>query len=153
MEDSPTRTYPSASLLRRTAAIIYDTFLVVAISMAYAAVILATQVLLLGVETKDYTPTSSGPLFQLGWFLSVAGFYYYFWRKSGQTAGMRAWRLKMVDRKGHLASSRQCAYRVLLAPPALLVFGLGYLARKKRSHRMVFRAPGSVMTKKRMKEA
>lgn len=122
-----TAPYPTAALPRRLASIVYDAFLVIAISMLYGALVLAVQVLVFGPGEKDYQPTVEGPLFQLGWYLSIAVFYYYFWRKSGQTAGMRAWRLKLVNEGGDRASPTQCAIRILLAPFSLLLFGLGYL--------------------------
>lgn len=124
---SDTANHPTAPLPRRLASIVYDAFLVVAISMLYGALVLAVQVLVFGPGEKDYQPTVKGPLFQLGWYLSIAVFYYYFWRKSGQTAGMRAWRLKLVNENGDRPSRAQCAIRILLAPFSLLLFGLGYL--------------------------
>ncbi len=125
--DDPTTSLPTASLLRRFASIVYDAFLVVAISMLYGAMVLAIQVALFGPGDKDFQPTVEGPLFQLGWYLSIAGFYYYFWRKSGQTVGMRAWRMKLVNKEGKVPSPLQCAIRILLAPLSLFLLGLGYL--------------------------
>lgn len=95
--------------------------------MLYGAFILAIQVSLFGPGEKDYLPTVNGPLFQLGWYLSIAIFYYFFWRKSGQTVGMRAWRLKVVNENGGIPSPMQCIIRIALAPFSLLLFGLGYL--------------------------
>lgn len=122
-----TTPHPAAPLLRRLASIVYDAFLVIAISMLYGALVLVVQVLVFGPGEKDYQPTVKGPLFQVGWYLSIAVFYYYFWRKSGQTVGMRAWRLKVTNESGERPSPAQCALRILLAPFSLLLFGLGYL--------------------------
>ena len=118
---------PSASVLRRCAAIVYDAFILAAISMAYGALVLMLQVVFFDIGPGDYQPTVGGPLFQLGWLLSLAAFYFYFWRRSGQTIGMQAWRLKLVNRTGAIATSEQCLLRVLISPVTLLLFGLGYI--------------------------
>lgn len=127
MPDTDTAPRPAASLPRRLASIVYDAFLVIAISMLYGASVLVVQILMFGSGEKNFQPTVQGPLFQLGWYMSIAAFYYYFWRKSGQTVGMRAWRLKLINENGDRPSPAQCAIRILLAPFSLLLFGLGYL--------------------------
>ena len=58
---------------------------------------------------------------------SSFGFYAYFWIRSGQTLGMIAWRLKMVRLDNQLVSLRDALHRYILAWPAFLLLGIGYL--------------------------
>lgn len=54
-------------------------------------------------------------------------FYYFCWRKSGQTLGMKAWGIKLISLDGKPVSLLQSAIRVLTAVPSFFIFGLGYL--------------------------
>ena len=95
---------PIARPLRRIAALVYDIFLLAAISIAYATTFFviqiftdgnaATQILTQGQETTrlEY----EGPLryfFLFGWWLCLALFYNWCWRRSGQTLGMKTWHI------------------------------------------------------------
>lgn len=68
-----------------------------------------------------------------GWVLQCVlfsqwlGFYLYFWSRQGQTLGMMAWRIKLVDMQGLKPSWEQLFKRAGLAPISLLCLGLGYL--------------------------
>lgn len=116
----------SAEIWRRVAALIYDTFILVALSLAYGAIMLAFYSLFYTAPTEDYNPVLNSPAFSIGWYFTLSYFYYYFWRKDGQTLGMRAWRLRLLDWQGNIASSRSCIIRVLIAPVLnqLLFIGL-----------------------------
>jgi len=63
----------------------------------------------------------------LGWWACLVGYYYICWRKQGQTLGMKAWRLRLQQADGYLASPQQCILRSLLAPLSLAFLGIGYL--------------------------
>jgi uncharacterized RDD family membrane protein YckC len=56
----------------------------------------------------------------------VAAFYFYFWRRNGQTLGMQAWRLRLDSKDGGRASLRQCLIRMPVGFLSLLCGGLGY---------------------------
>lgn len=120
---------PSAGLGRRLAAMLYDGFLVVAIWFLLGFVL---QIIFgsTGNEMVDgevqTDPLRSSLLFML-MLLSAWGFYAWFWTRSGQTLGMIAWRIRTESSSGGLLSGRQSVVRWLLAWPALLLFGLGYL--------------------------
>ena len=58
---------------------------------------------------------------------SCSGFYLWFWTHSGQTLGMLAWRIKLVNNTGHLITVQQGIVRLLAAWPAFFLLGLGYL--------------------------
>lgn len=81
-----------APLWRRVAAMIYDSLLLMAISIGYGGTWIAIETLVLNHET----PKTDNVFFTLGWAIVLLSFFCYFWRKAGQTLGMRAWRLKIV---------------------------------------------------------
>ena len=120
---------PTAGLLRRLAALLYDTFLVLAIwiTLGFAAQLIAgagtNQVIDGRVETD--------PLFGLLLFAlmcaSAAAFYVWFWTRGGQTLGMVAWRIRAQSRNGGPMTVRQALLRFLCAWPAFFFFGLGYI--------------------------
>lgn len=127
MTDTPAQALPSASLLKRLLAFSYDLFILLALSMGYSG--LATLLMVsLGIkDSGDYQPMHESYWFSLGWLFSIIGFYWFFWKRVGQTIGMRTWRLKVVDQKQNIISHRQCLIRILLGPISLGLFGLGYL--------------------------
>jgi uncharacterized RDD family membrane protein YckC len=99
-----------------------------------AAITLAT-VLLVSVATVTVSDTEVGdPVVvydQLWYRLTLLGvnlfFFIFFWRKAGQTIGMRAWRLKLIDATtGEPPSLQQCLLRCALAPVSIVVLGMGY---------------------------
>ncbi|MXX06596.1 MAG: RDD family protein [Gammaproteobacteria bacterium] len=120
---------PTAGLIRRLAALLYDAFLVLAIwiGLGFAAQLIAgagtNQVIDGRVETD--------PLFGLLLFAlmcaSAAAFYVWFWTRGGQTLGMVAWRIRAQSRDGGPMTVRQALLRFLCAWPAFFLFGLGYL--------------------------
>ncbi|MBQ0720953.1 MAG: RDD family protein [Gammaproteobacteria bacterium] len=142
--DSGPLALPIARPLRRIAALVYDLFLLAAISLSYAAIFFMIQVVTEGdaamqvlTEGKETTRLKyAGPLrylFLLGWWLCLALFYSWCWRRSGQTLGMKTWHLclerndVLVPGTSPFASWQQCWIRCLVAPPALLCGGLSYL--------------------------
>lgn len=114
---------------RRWAAMVYDSLLLMAVGLSYGALATSLNVLLQGAP-EDRTAIEWGawePLVFLGLLASLMGFYYFFWGRSGQTLGMRAWRLKLVDARSHrLASPGQRIGRAALAPLSFACLGLGY---------------------------
>lgn len=119
---------PSAGLLRRLAALLYDGFLVVAIwfVIGYFMQLLfgpdANQLVDGQVQTD---PVMGAILFAL-MVASAFGFYAWFWMKSGQTLGMIAWRLRLETPAGQLVGLDRAALRWLLAWPSFALFGVGF---------------------------
>jgi len=106
---------------RRFAALIYDSFLLLALLMIFTAVVLA------------FTPGHIAITQSLGgrWYayrggelLVIGGYYLLNWMHSGQTLGMRAWHLKVLkdDGKpiGFRAGLLRFLYGFLAWPPAAL---------------------------------
>lgn len=127
-DDSSTADPVSPGLMRRFSAMGYDSLLLMAIALAYGALATLVNVLIQG------QPVEGKPVYWGEWRLLVfvglvsvlVGFYCYFWRRSGQTLGMRAWHLKLVDRDLKPPSLKQCLVRCLIAPFSLAAFGMGY---------------------------
>ncbi|MFM1896690.1 MAG: hypothetical protein RLZZ385_1764 [Pseudomonadota bacterium] len=122
-------TTPTAGLLRRLGALLYDSFLVVAIWMLIGY----TVQLFVGPDTSTLVdgrvqtdPVLDALLFTL-MLGSCVGFYAWFWCRGGQTLGMLAWRIKVVNHQGGLISLPQALLRFVLAWPAFLCLGMGYL--------------------------
>lgn len=120
---------PNAGLFRRLAALVYDAFLLFAITLGYGALLLIIKVILFGTEgLEDIQP---GTLVQwvslAGWLACLMGYYFICWRKQGQTLGMKAWRLRLQQTDGNLVSQQQCLKRSILASLSLGLLGLGYL--------------------------
>ncbi|MDH3559391.1 MAG: RDD family protein [Gammaproteobacteria bacterium] len=115
-QDTPA--YATAGLLRRLAAMFYDTLLL------FSVLLFATVVALLVTRgTLDY----HNPFFRTYLFLICFLFYAWFWRHGGQTLGMRAWRLRVQRFDGNPITLWQALLRFLAAIPAWAVLGLGYL--------------------------
>lgn len=119
----------SAGVFRRLAALFYDGLLLMAVSMAYGALALAIKVHLLGQEVTVGERAEIGWPGFVGWVVVLVGFYCYFWLRSGQTLGMRAWRLQLVSRRPAPLSLAQCLLRCPLALLSLAPLGAGYFWR------------------------
>ena len=65
------------------------------------------------------------PLYDVA-MLGVAWLFFdWFWRHGGQTLGMKAWRLRLVDASGRPPSSRHCIHRFVCGS---LLFGVSWIA-------------------------
>ncbi len=122
-----------AGALRRFGALFYDGLMVIAVIMAATALFLGIVNILSSYEVlslsgyldmSDYVtrhPTVS-PIFTAYVFMVWAGFFAFFWCRSGQTIGMRAWRLRVQNSDGTLITFTQALIRF-----ATGLFGLGNL--------------------------
>ena len=122
--------YESPSLIRVFAAMVYDSLLLAAVSLAYGAVVVALRVLIVGSpEAGQRVQWSllSGALVSIGWLLTLVLFYAYFWHKFGQTLAMKTWRFQLVDAKtNQLPSYKQCLVRSCAAVLSFVLLGFGY---------------------------
>ena len=120
---------PRAGLVRRMAALLYDSFLVFAIWMLLGFIfqlftgIGHTQIIDGQIRTNPYL---SNLLFSL-MISSCVSFYCWFWLKNGQTLGMLAWRLRLETINGDNITVQQVLTRWFIAWPSFLFLGLGYL--------------------------
>lgn len=112
--------FPSAGILRRLAAWIYDllvaaavVMLASALALAFAGILSASGVITLNAELDHAAWLAQGPWYSIYLVAVVAIFFGYFWKTSGQTVGMRAWRLKLQNRDGTKLSLKQVIIRLL----------------------------------------
>ena len=98
--------FESAGLVRRLAAILYDSLLIIAIWLI--------TTLLLVALINEGSPLQ-GPLFQLGLYVEACLFYSYFWRLRGQTLGMQVWKIKLVNPDLQTLSWQECFSRLFFA--------------------------------------
>ena len=109
-----------AGLIRRLAAILYDTLVLIAVLLVAAV---PFDLIARGA------PTSEAGRYLFQFYLLVVSFLFFgwFWVHGGQTLGMRAWRLRVVNRAGGAVSWRQALLRFLAAMLSWVPFGAGYL--------------------------
>ncbi|SHH96242.1 RDD family protein [Ferrimonas marina] len=117
---------PRASFWRRLAAWVYDFLLALAVYMLAGTLLFALFALLVGTglidrggleHTSDVLQHSTvwSSLYYSGCLAAVIGLFVWSWTRSGQTLGMRAWRLRVQRRDGGLMNRQQSLYRVLYA--------------------------------------
>ena len=107
---------PSAPLLNRLGAMLYDSLIVIALWMVIGAIAVAAN----GGEAVR------GPLFNSALFLTMFLFFAGFWTRKGQTLGMLAWRLRVQTEEGYPINLMQALLRFFTAGASLLCLGLGY---------------------------
>ena len=106
----------NANLWRRLAALVYDSFLVVAIWMI-------STMLMVALSGEPVT----GPLYQALLYLEAAAFYFYFWKVKGQTLGMQVWKIRTVNEVGQILNLSECAVRFFFATFSTIFLGLGFV--------------------------
>jgi uncharacterized RDD family membrane protein YckC len=107
-------------------ALLYDTLLVIPIIGVTVAV--ATVVVMAssgGTAAGDYYQLHP-QLVQLIAFSCVVAFCTAFWHKGGQTLGMQAWRVKLVDSTGAPPGVGRCVLRCIGALVSAACLGMGY---------------------------
>ncbi len=119
----------TAGLFRRLFALVYDSFLIFGITLTYAAIVLGLRIWITGLEADQLPEYSGLPriLFIVGLWFFPALFYCLCWRRSGQTLGMKTWRLKLLALDNQAPTWSQCWARCVLAPLSLVAVGIGYL--------------------------
>ena len=118
--------FPSASLWRRLAAMLYDSILVMALVMVISAVYHGiVNIWLLGLEDA---PTGFNPVLSTLLTLIVFFFFAHCWGKNGQTLGMQAWRLRIQStHSSQPLSLMQSLLRFMVAIPSIGLCGAGML--------------------------
>lgn len=109
---------PTPALLRRLAAILYDSLLLAAVVFALTALVLP----LTGGKAIAAGNWLYRAYLLLGAFLFFAGF----WTHGGQTLGMRAWRIKVQQSNGQMITWPQALLRFGFALVSWLPLGAGF---------------------------
>jgi uncharacterized RDD family membrane protein YckC len=109
---------------RRLAALLYDSLLLAALLMIFTGgALFFTH----GVAVVPDTAGAWVYVYRAGLVLLIAGYYLINWLRSGQTLGMRAWRLRVVSDSGEPPALRAAALRVLFGALAWAPAALGVL--------------------------
>lgn len=125
MSDPVKTSHPTAGLLRRLGAMVYDLLLVVAVLMVATALFLPFT----GGEavSRDVVGPVVFYLYRLFMVALVVGFFGVFWTRRGQTLGMAAWRLKLERDDGRKLTWADVLKRLATACLSWLPVGLGFL--------------------------
>jgi uncharacterized RDD family membrane protein YckC len=107
--DVPARA--AAPLLRRLAAMVYEALVV-------AAILLIASLPFAGAATGRLEGLGRH-LFQLYLFLLLGLYFVWCWCRGGQTLPMKAWKLRVVDRRGRPLATARAVLRYALAALAL----------------------------------
>ncbi|GGF72999.1 RDD family protein [Alteromonas lipolytica] len=97
-----------AGFVRRLAAMIYDALVATAVGMCAAMVLIVVLVVSLKngwLDLQGYSEPNEllgesvmyKTIIQVWVGLWIAGFFLWFWKRGGQTLGMRAWRLRIFS--------------------------------------------------------
>ena len=110
---------PRCGLLRRLAVCFYDALLLF-------GVLFVATLLVVAANRGEPVPPQHPGMTTLLFFVSF--FYFgYFWTRWGQTLGMKAWKVRVIDRRGGPISWWQALLRFLVALASWGVVGLGFL--------------------------
>jgi uncharacterized RDD family membrane protein YckC len=110
---------PPAGLARQLAALAYDWLLIAALVFVFMLVLFIAR------DARGNGPPGKHWL-RISVIVVAALFYCGFWTRGGQTVGMRAWRIRLVDTKGGPVGSRTALLRFFAAWVSALPLGLGY---------------------------
>lgn len=125
-----TREFAAPKLPRIFAAMGYDCLLLLAISLAYGALVVGLRVAIFGqpdAGQRIHWSLFASIAITLGWLAVLMFFFVYFWQKFGQTLGMKTWHIQLVDAKtNQLITYPQALKRSLFASLSLLLLGVGY---------------------------
>lgn len=119
---------PPPGLLRRLAAMLYDSLLVFAVAWTVTAVAVFLRRESVGeaaIRASGKAAVSGLPL-QIAIVIALALFFGWFWTRTGQTLGMQAWRLRVQQPDGSPISWRQAVIRMGGAVLSTLCLGAGY---------------------------
>jgi len=112
-----------ASLWLRLAAAIYDLFPLLALWMLTAGLVLLAAH---GNIDVAHPPLAYRLGLRLALLAVTAAYFVISWSRGGQTIGMRAWRLRVVDSNGRALSWPRALLRFAVAVVSLCALGLGF---------------------------
>jgi uncharacterized RDD family membrane protein YckC len=107
---------------------LYDGLLLLALIMVGTGAAIGVRTLFTDPAQVAADPQGAvhGVFYQAFIALLVTGFFTCFWRLSGQTLGMQAWRIRVQNADGSRLSFSQCLLRCLAGLLSWLCLGLGY---------------------------
>lgn len=129
MDNTQQYRFPPASFFRRSAALIYDSFLV------FSFLLMLTAIALWVNQGNSLLPYR--PFFLLYLFLGTGFFLCWFWCKRGQTLGMLAWKIQVLDKHYHPLTWHRALLRYSFAFLNLCLCGIGlfwcFIDKEKQS--------------------
>jgi len=158
MDNFQLASLPNASFGRRIVAGIYDLFLLFAVGFFYTAILMLI-VHLTGTDkpiglllesageqmtltaTSEYKPLLSGPLYNLGLFISLVMFYVGFWHTRSATLGMQTWRTQLITQDGKKPNWKQLWVRALVG--TFFILGLPWSLIDKQNRTLHDLASGT----------
>jgi len=117
MSDPVLSECPPASLVKQLAAMVYDSLLIFAVLFSASAAALLFN---------NGEAIEANLWFKLYLLFTLFTYYAWFWQKSGQTLGMRVWKIRLVSDSGGNPGWAVCYLRLVCALLSLLCLGLGY---------------------------
>lgn len=115
---------PTASLWRRLAALTYDSLVIIAL-------LILTGFVVNGIYYATHNGEFAGELpasVVLTMIFVICFFYYsHSWRKGGQTIGMKAWKIYLVNTQPKPIQLSQCMLRTGMGFFSIMLGGLGFL--------------------------
>lgn len=110
----------NTGLLRRIAAMLYDTLLV-------TALLILTTIPFIVIRGGEPVEVGDNLPYRIVLALVVFAFFVGFWSRSGRTLGMQSWRLQLETADGDTPSFSTASLRFFAAIVSLLPLGLGFL--------------------------
>ena len=110
------KTVYHAGLFRRFASLVYDSLIIT--SILFLATTIAILLVSLVLGTNAITENSilvGNPIFFFWLVFTWFSYYAWCWRKSGQTLGMKAWRLKLITLDSSVISYKNALLRFFSA--------------------------------------
>ncbi len=109
--------HPNVGLLRRLFAMFYDSILLLALLFFAAAI---------GTLFTDGEATNPGNPLMTTWLFFVSFFYFAWpWMNTGQTLGMKTWRIRLERADGKPLTLWHILLRFIVAIPSIGIGGLG----------------------------
>ncbi|MDX1341693.1 MAG: RDD family protein [Reinekea sp.] len=112
--------YKQAHSHRAIGSVIYDALVLLGLLMIAGFIAVGLHFWVTGSEVIPHNL-----IFQLYLLVIIIGYFLYFWRKSGQTVGMKAWRIKLVNQKSGAPTVKQLLVRLFIALPAYALLCVG----------------------------
>lgn len=115
--------FPTATLWRRLAALAYDGLVVLALLILFGFVVVGMY-----AATHQGQPAGELPASLVMSLLFCICFFYYThsWRRGGQTIGMKAWRIMLVNTQDKPLQLSQCMLRTGVGLFSIVLLGLGF---------------------------
>lgn len=134
------------SVTRRLAAMFYDFILCIALLMVTTGLYMIIANLVLGADTykamNDSGQSIHDPLLSSILFITLYGFFGFFWTKNGQTLGMQVWHIRVQNKNNTTITWTQALLRFLMGGISWIAFGVGHLwplfDNEKRSWQCIF---------------